>query len=483
MEASGIHFCGRRVRVVAAERCKRRSDARHAPVGPVGGFCLAESGVALPVSLGVLLVVGALATVAARASIVASNQSFRDLNVKRATQAAYAGVQTLRYRTNLMQPGISQCVARNVTDGALSVVPVQADGWCDTQSEDLGNGASYSARISASASLTSNGQLLTQRKIVSTGTADGVKRRIAVTVNAATGAPLFAPGYAAVSLSSVDFGNTVEIAGGLGSNGNITLRNSAQVCGPVTPGTGKALSLLNSAGVCGGFSTQPAQQDFQLQPVDVGDTATFNHNARLTNAVSGTGSPADVCTSCDSITWDPFTRVLSLRNNATLTLSGDVYNLCGLELHNSSQLLVAARDPSSPLKIYIDSPDTCGAGLGSVRLRNNTGIVNLNSDPTTLQLHVAGSTTTATSVSFENSFDTSMIMAVYAPNSTIGMYNSVGITGAVAGKLVQMQNNTSITYHERIENISTGSTLRVYNSEDYIECTTAAAGAAPDSGC
>jgi hypothetical protein len=449
-------------------------------------FCLGESGVALPVSLGVLFVVGALATVAARASIVAGHQSFRDISVKRATQAAFAGVQALRYQVNLMQPGVTECVAKDAVSGALSTVAVQSDGWCVPQTEDLGNGASYTARITSSTPLTANGQLLAQRRIVSSGAVNGIKRRISQRINAATGAPLFAPGYAAISLSSVDIGNTVRIAGGLGSNGNIALRNSATVCGPATPGPGKAISLFNTAGVCNGFSTQAAQQDFQLQPVDLADSTSLNDNARLTNAVSGTGGPADPadsCTSCDKIAWNPATRSLALNNNATMTLSGNVYSFCNIELDNTAQLLIASRDPTTPLKIYVDTPEACGDGMGSVRLRNNSGIVNLNTDPRTLQLYIAGSTTTATSASFENSFDSSMIMVVYAPNSTISMTNHLDLVGAVAGKAVQMQNNTSLTYHERIDDISTGSTMRVYNDEEYVECTSELTGTAYDSGC
>ena len=459
-------------------RCEHHKRSRR-----VCHFCLEESGVALPVALGVLLVVGGLATVAARASIVAGNQSFRDINVKRATQAAYAGIQALRYQTNLLQPGVTQCVAKDVATGALSAVPVQSDGWCEPQTEDLGNNASYTARITSSTAITANGQLLAQRRIVSSGTVNGVKRRIIQTINAATGAPLFAPGYAAISLSSVDIGNSVQINGGLGSNGNITLRNSARVCGPATPGPGKTLSLFNSANVCGGFSTTPAQQDFQLQPVDQGDSTTVNDNARISAAITGTGSPADACTSCDKIDWDPVTRSLVLNNNSTLTLSGNVYSFCRFEMNNSSQLIISARDPNTPLKIFIDTPENCGAGMGSVRLRNNTGIVNLNTDPTTLQLRVAGSATTATSVSFENSFSSSMIMAVYAPSSTISMANNLHLVGALAGKTVQMQNNTSLTYHERIGDVTTGSSMRVYNDEDYVECTAEPTSTAYDSGC
>jgi hypothetical protein len=478
-EASGSKFHGRDAHDPKSQACTR-GPRRQRPCH----FCRDESGIALPVALGVLFVIAGLATVTARASIVANHQTFRDISVKRATQAAYAGVQALRYQTNLLQPNAAQCVAKSALDGGLSLVPVQADAWCDSQSEDLGSGASYSARISSSTNITVNGQLLAQRRIVSTGTADGSKRRVALTINAATGAPLFPAGYAAISLASVDFGNSVQLTnGGVASNGNVTLRNSANICGPVTPGPSRTLTLNNSASVCSNYATEPATVDFQLQPVTVGDTATTNDDARITNAISGTGSPADSCTSCDKISWDPVTRSLIMHNNSTLTLSGNVYNFCRFEMNNDSQLSIAPRDPNIPLLFYIDSPETCGAGSGSVVLRNNSGIVNLNSDPRTLQLRVAGSPTTATSVQFANSFDSSMIMTVYAPNSTVDMNNHIDIMGGVAGKAVKMSNNTSITYDGRVGEINTGSTLRVYRSQDYIECTTEPTGAAHDSGC
>jgi type II secretory pathway pseudopilin PulG len=277
-------------------------------------------------ALAVIMVVSALASVAARAAIVSSHQTARDTLVKRATQAAYAGLQALRYQVNLLQPPSTHCVLKSATNGALSVAATAADGWCDSQTEDLGDGAAYTARISSGTNITMNGQLLSRRRIVSTGSANGVERRVALSVNAATGAPVFPPGYAVTSLGSVDFGNSVTIAGGLASNGNVALRNSAQVCGPVTPGPGKTMTVYNSAGVCGGFSTGPAQENFQLQPVDLEGSTATNDDARITGAVTGTGSPADTCTACDKIEWNPVTRVLKLRNDSTLTLAGNIYN-------------------------------------------------------------------------------------------------------------------------------------------------------------
>ena len=122
---------------VTAQPC----DCAHTRRQRLCHFCLEESGVALPVAIAVIMVVSGLASVAARAAIVSNNQTDRDLQAKRATQAAYAGLQALRYQVNLLQPPSTHCVLKDASTGALSVAATQADGWCDPQTEDLGDGA------------------------------------------------------------------------------------------------------------------------------------------------------------------------------------------------------------------------------------------------------------------------------------------------------------------------------------------------------
>ena len=189
----------------------------------------AERGIALPLALGVLFVVAGLAAVAARAAINANHSSFRDSNVKRAIQAANAGVKAAIYQLNLMQPSPGQCVLRASSGATLSVANT-ASTWCASQTEDLGGNASYTFQVSRSTPLAynSNGQVTTERSIVSTGTVNGQLRRVFVRVTSPGGDPLFPKNYAAVSLNSVNFPNSVTINGYLGSNGNITLRNTAR---------------------------------------------------------------------------------------------------------------------------------------------------------------------------------------------------------------------------------------------------------------
>jgi Tfp pilus assembly protein PilX len=190
----------------------------------------AERGIALPIALSVLFIVAGLAAVAARAAINANHSSYRDSNVKRAIQAANAGVKAAVYQLNLMQPLPSECVLRATSGGTLSVAKATTT-WCPSQTEDLGGNASYTFLVSQSTPLAynSNGQVITERSIVSTGTVNGFPRRVLVRVTAPGGDPLFPKNYAAVSMNSITWGNTVTVNGYLGSNGNITLQQSAKV--------------------------------------------------------------------------------------------------------------------------------------------------------------------------------------------------------------------------------------------------------------
>jgi hypothetical protein len=178
--------------------------------------------------------------------------------------------------------------------------------------------------------------------------------------------------------------------------------------------------------------------------------------------------------------------VLRLQNNATLTLGGNVYSLCRLEISNTAQLKIAARPLGGGVRVYVDAPEQCGgAGTGSVTVRNSGTIVNLNADPTTMQLYLVGSSTYATSVTFENGSGLTggLVMAIYAPSSTVRLQNSAVITGSVAAKLVDLSNSARIIYHPSIAEITSGSPVRLFKSEHYIECTATPPGASPTSGC
>jgi len=438
----------------------------------------AERGIALPLALGVLFVVAGLAAVAARAAIDANHSSYRDSNVKRAIQAANAGVKAAVYQLNLMQPLPSECVLR-ASSGATLTTAKATSQWCATQTEDLGGNASYTFRVSQSTPLAynSNGQVITERSIVSTGMVNGFLRRVFVRVAAPGGQPLFPKSYGVVSMNSVTVGNSVTVNGYLGSNGNITLQNTAKVNGDAHPGIGKKVTLQQSSSVTG--SKTPATEPFSFSPVNQRAANTVNDNSRI-GALDPWTSPGD-------ISWNPTTRVLTMSKTSTLTLSGDIYSFCRIQLSGSATIRVAARSSTQlPLRIYMDTPESCGgaAGMGSVSLTQSSAFQNLNTASATFLLAASGSATKSTSIDLSNSAGPGVqtAMGIYAPFSTVNLSQSINLVGAVVAKQIQAGNTVTITYDPLIQQLAEDP-LFVYHRSQYLECTNVATGTSPDSGC
>jgi Tfp pilus assembly protein PilX len=442
-----------------------------------------ERGIALPVALAVLFSVAGLATVAGRSAIVTSHQSQRDRNAKAAIQAAQSGLEAAVYQTNMLQPGNTQCVVKDPTTGALNTAAVQADGYCAPMTETMGDSATYSVRVSQVSTATVNGQNLAERQVVATGTVNGVTRRATVTVDASTGTPLFPFGYAMVGRESITFKNNAIIAGGIGSNGNITFGTNAEVCGPVTWGPGKTMNQGNNFSQCAGAPAPAmATQPFAFQPVDMTGANATNDNGRLTG-LNGTGK--DICgasSSCSRVLWDAGTRVLTIQNNGVLTLTGNVYSLCRLEIQTGGQLKISAR--TTPLYLYIDTPESCGTGTGMGSAVLEGSVLNVNANPATFVLLVAGSATKATSVTISDNVKAAEApMAIYAPNSTVDFKNNLDWKGALIAKTISIKNNANITYDSRVSDISLGSSVRFYEAQAYKECASDPPTSVPNSGC
>jgi Tfp pilus assembly protein PilX len=444
-----------------------------------------QRGIALPVALAVLFTTAGLATVAAREAVTSSHQSLRDESAKRAIQAAVSGVKNAVYQTNLVQPAATSCAGRNGS-GQLQAQAVGTNGWCAAMSETLSDGATYSEQVSQATNVVANSVTVAQRLVSSTGTANGVTRRVLYTIQAATGAQLFPTGYAMLADQSISMKNNSKVTGGLASNGSINLKNNSNVCGNITAGTGKTYTHGPNTTVCTGYSTANATQPFAIQPVDL-TQATPNDNQRITNGIANSGTNKDSCGStCSKISWNASTRVLTLNTGAVLTLSGNKYFFCRLELKGGSDLQIASR--TTPLEVYIDKPENCSgvSGAGNVVFASSSDFVNLSNNPAVFVLKVAGSSTTATNIDLSSNDSTGssqVIMAVYAPNSNITYANNLNFTGAIVAKSIDLKNNATITYDSRVTGLTSGSPVRFYKGYDYKECTGAPTGATPDTGC
>ena len=327
-----------------------------------------------------------------------------------------------------------------------------------------------------------NGVRVSERQIVSTGSANGVSARILVTVDASRGDPVFPLNYGIVSRDPLVFRNNATVSGGgIGSNGDIVFKNNASVCGKVTPGPGHTLSHGPNWSQCSGFSSTPAAAPFPFQPVDMAAANATEENVRITNMKNGL-LPADSCSGCAAITWNAGARVLTIGSGATLTLSGNSYSFCQLNIPSGGKLQISSR--TEPLWIYIDTPESCGAGMGSVSLLGQ--VVNINTNPATFALAVAGSSAIATAVSIGDNTITaaSAPMSLYAPNSDVDFSNNLDWAGAMMVKSLSVRNNTSLIYDPRIPtSLSPGWATRRFEPQGYKDCAVLATTTVPNSGC
>jgi hypothetical protein len=464
-----------------------------------------EAGLALPVVIIVLAVAIVLMGVAVAQSGIATGGANQDRRVKRAIQAADAGLDAAVYRMNKFD--VTRAVAPCVSPvgAVLALVPYAILGgerWCPPVSEDLGGGASYTYWVQT---ICVPPTLVTcqnppdgifKRTVVSQGTVDGVTRRVAMKVQADTGSPLF-QNAGLISLLDLNMPNSSAVYGNAKSGGNISLSNSATICsdptgaapGNATPGPGRAVTTGNSSSVCG--SQNPSPDPVTLSPVDQGTSATVNDDWRICNPL-GLGAPTagllgDACTpKTNWYAWDRAARTLEISNSGWVTLGGNLYSFCRLTMSNNSTLKITPKTGGA-VRIFIDTPEACGGAGGAVLdLQNGVQLeAPPGATPTQLQIYVAGSSTIPTTVNLGNNPDVQVPMVLYAPSSTVNLRNRVKIKGAIAANQVTFENNTDLTWTADVDDLKANTLFPLFQrSDDYRECSpTIPADTAPATKC
>jgi hypothetical protein len=426
-----------------------------------------------------LMVVLLLSGAAGTAAISAMGQSGHDRSTKRAVAAADAGLETALYRLNKLKPAALMCVAIGVP--TLTLQNAGSNGWCPPVTEDLGDGASYTYRVSAGTTINITGQgPLLQRKIVSTGTANGVSRRAMITAGSLTGVSVFG-GNAVTSLTDLTLPTGTSILGDAATDGNMSLQNCGQLTGNGLYGPGKQFTVNGAPSACATHADVESTQHLVLNPVDQGNAATSNDNSRI-GAVLG-----DPFVNVLS-TWSPATRVLKLKSVSTLTLTGNTYSFCYLEVDNLAQLIIAARLPTqAPLKIYMDAPENCpgvaASDAGKIRIKSTGQILNLNATSNTFQLFAVGSPdpTKPTSIDFSNTTG-NFVGTIYAPYSTVALHNLNTLLGSVAAKTVSLTESARVQWHPSAD-ITLDNLYPLFKRTSWIECASKQSGSLPDSGC
>lgn len=444
-----------------------------------------ERGSAMVVAMAVLMISLMLGGVAVERGAVLGGGAQRDVQGKRALQAADAGLRAAIDRLNRMAierqttyPCVGWDGAQYVLTGADPAMP----GWCPEIAEVLADGTGYRYRVSlATDTNPSNGsdlQVLKTRTVIATGSSFGRERRVSTQVAALMGTRLFGAN-GVISLEDLTVGQNTSVTGNVLSNGDITLNNNTTLCGTPYYGPGRNFVSTNNAALCAGKTATEAPDKLVLSPLETGNLAQENGNARICGL--------DPCNG--DVGWDATARRLTLRNNATLTLGGNLYFFCGLELYNTSQLIIAPQDTTKAVRIYIDDPANCGGTGGGVIKDQSAAIVNQFANPTALQLYVLGNDKLATSVAFSNNASgngrsTPPRMTIYAPRSTVTLGNYTNFTGAIAAKKVEIGQRSSVTYSPDAGDLQTANTVfPLYRSRQYRECATPTASSTPTDGC
>jgi hypothetical protein len=444
-----------------------------------------ERGMVLPTALFATVAAFGLGTAAVIATVNAQQGTSRDHASKEAIAAADAGASVAMLRLNRYAGALgagTPCLG--MSGSTLTLTSASADGWCPEATGTVGD-ATYAYRITP--------QTGTAMTIVATGSADGVSRRIAMSLTASTVGSLL-ENAGVIGLEDITLENSADIRVSVGTNGNVNLTNNSNICGNIRHGIGKKATFTNNSGQCSGYGITEGNQSLPavstFMPTDI---ATNNFNYRLVKCTS-TNVPAGCETDSyvangnkgftSTVPWNPTTRTISTGNNSTLTLSGGDYFVCRLELTNNSHLIMAA---NAHVRIFFDTPENCGlvAGAEQLTLSNNTDIQatgNGTAGKSDLPgLYLMGSSTISTKATFRNNTGTTNEFVLYAPNTEIFIENNATYKGVLAGKKIKLTNNATVEQDAAFKPPQIGGAT-IFTRQSYVECA-GATGSPPNANC
>jgi hypothetical protein len=466
-----------------------------------------QAGMALPVALGVLAVVGVLSASLFAVSLRLSDSSSASRDAKRALSAADAGLEAAMFRMNeLGLQNVSRCFTTAAVLAGTGLDPTTggapAAGECAGVKDDLGNDSSYTyyvtpalddgdvcAGLPVSHSDSEGIVTVTQRCVTSIGQANGERRRVQARVASYIGAQLFPVG-GILAINGIKVNNTAIVGGVLGSNGQIELGNNSYVSGGIELGTASTpLPALGSGTSLGGPVSYRTESEgaFVLAPIDMGNTATVNDNARITSGQD----------SGNNVTYNATTRNLTVANNGSLTLGGGTYNFCKVTMGNNAFITIAV---GATIRFFLDSPDRAGSGCipagqtaTQARAAGYGGLTmgqgaNFNNPGHAIrfQIYMYGYNNGTHTVEFNNT--SLMNAAFYAPTSTLIWKNSAGVTGGVAASKVEFKNSATFSWAGDSGGFSLSDlrtdTVSVYYRMAWTECQrNRTAATDPESGC
>lgn len=434
-----------------------------------------ERGFAVPTVLLAALAAFALGSAAVVATIGAQGGTVRDQDSKAALAAAEAGVANALLRFNRLRPDSDALPCQPIG----GTVP-DANGWCPetnlTQGEiDRGT---FSYRVAVRPA---SGSDPAHIQIVSTGTVDGVNRRVTARADTISGGFKPFENASVIGLNDITLNSNARIYADVATNGNLTLNSNAEVrCEYAQVGIGYTpVQKSNSKLHC-----QPVQGTVSLPPVNPGDVATNNNNGRICTLDPLTGQD------CSSA-WNPNTKRLTLNSNSALTLGapGGEFNyaFCKVAVNSNAHIKIAM---GARVRMYFLAPEMCNNETEPLTLNSNAKIQPTGSDPTSLAMLVVGSPNRNTRITLNSNaflFNCEQTFVLYAPLTDLTLNSNIDVCGGVAAKSILVNSNAEIRAGGIADNwelpgADTGP-AHYGEPQHFIECTPVPTGSSPDSGC
>jgi Tfp pilus assembly protein PilX len=421
-------------------------------------FLAREHGTAMVVVMGTMMVLALLTTAIASSATQTTKDSTAERNGKRALAAAEAGLGLAQLQlANTPALPANGCLVVATGNPTGAECPAGAPG-------DIGNGAGYtyfvSQHVNGTTVTCSAGQGaaaappgIVQRCITSIGTVNGTTRRVQALVRRQPGSAIWQQA-GVIGEDWVEFKNSAKIWSPIGTNGTVTLGNSNEIRGSVRLGPGATIDGNQSQIMATPKTVAVPAWDLPSvevpEPVPPTTPNPYNNSALSSSwyRASQGGQPA---------------RQFRMPSG-TYVMPAGTYNFCEMTLGSSVTLSVAG-----PVKIYIDSPARSGSGCtgGGRFSADNSVTINGGGNPANFQVMVYGTRNeaanqqincpngkTGSDVFFCNSID--FTGAIYAPDSTVTIDNSVNYRGGVAAKSVEFKNSAQFWWDSRVANIEVG---------------------------
>ena len=448
-----------------------------------------EEGIAIVFAIQIVSILTLMVAAVLSSTLSLGGTTERDYNSKTALAAALSGLDVARYRLEEVNPADGMCL----TNAAVATgTGGAATGECPAYSGDLGNGTTYTYRVTpAITGGTCGGQTVTaspntRRCVTASGTSNGVTRR-AQTLMSRTPVPtsLF-PFSGMLGLSAVEVNESGHgtIVGPVGSNGTFSLSNCEGTSDGVTWMPGPPPATMSES--CTGTPTSeaPASTPWTLSTLDAlfAGTETVNDNASVF------GAPEN------GFDYDPVREVRDT-NDTTLILNGPnsrtgsggvwTFNLCKLNFTHVTSIRLLN---GATARFLIDSNQRAGSGCPNSAYMNMTAVSAMNVDPATglpgnptqLQFYYYG--TGIANVNNKSGFSA----AFYGPQATLRATNDTTWIGGIAANRIEATNGLNFTVGDLSSITATGSTYGPWmrTTPGFVECRSAETVATdPESGC